>query len=75
MAWWAAVKKHFVRLLVWFEIQQPAIRLTVLALIVLIPTAGIYSFKFIHNRAALAAQVGTMGSDGDAAQALHRLYR
>ena len=65
----AAVKKRFGRLLAWFAIQQWAIRVLVLALIVLIPAAGIYSFKLIHNRAALAGQVETMGGESRAGEA------
>jgi cell division protease FtsH len=63
---WFAVKKSAGRLLVWFEIQPPVIVFTLLALVVLIPAAGIYSLNLIQKRAALAGQVEGTVVDGKA---------
>lgn len=70
---WFALKKSAVRLLVWFEIQPLAIKLATLALVVLLPAAGIYSFSFIPKRADLARQVGTMTVDGTAGDGMGSL--
>jgi cell division protease FtsH len=70
---WLAVKRSAGRLLVWLEIQPPVITLAVLALAVLIPAAGIYSFGLIHQRAALAGQVETMVVGGKAGDGLWSL--
>jgi len=37
-------------------------KLTLLALILLIPASGIYAFKLVHSRAALPDQVQPMGA-------------
>jgi cell division protease FtsH len=57
---WFAIKKVFRWLLDWFAIQRLAIRLTVLAVAVLIPATGVYSFVLLHQQASLAAEVKAM---------------
>jgi len=51
------------QLLAWFQVRPPAVRLALLAMIVLIPAAGFLSIRFMHNRAALEAQVEIMAVD------------
>jgi cell division protease FtsH len=57
---WFAIKKVFRWLLDWFAIQRLAVRLAVLAVAVLIPATGIYSFTLLHQQASLAAEVKAM---------------
>jgi cell division protease FtsH len=57
------IKKAASRLQDWFVIQSAAVRLTVLAVALLIPATGIYSFMLIQKQAALAEQVKTMAAD------------
>jgi len=73
MVRWSVLKKSIGRLLVWFEIQPLAIKLSVLALLVLFPVAGIYSSRLIHKHAVLAEQVETMGVDGHGGERLWSL--
>ena len=73
MVRWSVLKKSIGRLLVWFEIQPLAIKLSVLALVVLFPVAGIYSSRLIHKHAVLAEQVETMGVDGHGGERLWSL--
>jgi len=73
MGLWRAVKKSAGQLLVWFESQPQAIMVTLLALIVLIPAAGIYSFSLVHKRAALVGQVETMVTDSKAGDGMWSL--
>ncbi|MGZ5054079.1 MAG: AAA family ATPase, partial [Methylobacter sp.] len=54
------IKKTASRLQDWFAIQSIAVRLTVLAVALLIPTSGIYAFMLIQKQAAVAEQVKTM---------------
>src|SRR5512133_1153583 len=70
---WFAVKKSAGRLLVWFEIQPPVIVFILLALVVLIPAAGIYSFGVIQKRAALGGQVEGLVADGKAGDGVRSL--
>ena len=67
------VKKSAGRLLVWFENKPPLIMFILLALVVLLPVAGAYSFSLISKRAALAVQVETMVVDGAAGDELWSL--
>jgi cell division protease FtsH len=64
--WWLALKKAPSRLQDWFVIQSVPVKLTVLALAVLIPATGIYSFTLLQNQAALAEQVKAMAVAGGA---------
>jgi len=73
MVRWSVLKKSIGRLLVWFEIQPLAIKLSVLALVVLFPVAGIYSSRLIHKHAVLAEQVETMVVDGHGGERLWSL--
>jgi len=73
MVRWSVLKKSIGRLLVWFEIQPLAIKLSVLALLVLFPVAGIYSSRLIHKHAVLAEQVETMVVDGHGGERLWSL--
>jgi cell division protease FtsH len=70
---WLAIRKAANRLQDWFVIQSPAVRLTVLALAVLIPATAIYSFTLIQKQAAVAEQVKTMAVAGKAGEALWTL--
>ena len=65
-----AIKNAARRLLDWFVIQSKAVRLTVLAVALLIPATGIYSFMLIRKQAAVAEQVKTMSVAGKAGEAL-----
>ncbi|WAK00991.1 AAA family ATPase [Methylobacter sp. YRD-M1] len=64
-----AIKKAAGRLQDWFVIQSAAIKLTVLAVALLIPATGIYSFTLIKKQAAAAEQVKAMTA-GEAAWTL-----
>lgn len=61
---WFAIKKTASRLQDWFVIQSLAVRLTVLAMAVLIPATGVYSVTLLREQAALAEQVKTMAAAG-----------
>jgi cell division protease FtsH len=65
-----AIKKSASRLQDWFVIQSAAVRLAVLAVALLIPATGIYSFMLIQKQAAVAEQVKAMTAD-DAAWTLN----
>lgn len=64
MGRWFVIKKAASRLQDWFVIQAVAVKLTVLAMVILIPATGIYSFTLIQKRTAVAAQVKTMVAEG-----------
>ena len=70
---WLAIRKAANRLQDWFVIQSPAVRLTVLAIAILIPATAIYSFTLIQKQAAVAEQVKTMAVAGKAGEALWTL--
>ncbi|MGJ0484680.1 MAG: AAA family ATPase [Methylomicrobium sp.] len=61
-----AIKKAASRLQDWFVIQSAAVKLTVLAVALLIPITGIYSFMLIQKQAAVAEQVKTMAAGAEA---------
>ena len=63
---WLAIKKATSRLQDWFVIQSLAVKLTVLAMAVLIPASGLYSFTLLRKQAAVAEQVKTMAVAGNA---------
>ena len=69
---WLAIKKAASRLQDWFVIQSVAVRLTVLALVVLIPATAIYSFALIRKQAAMAEQVRAMAVAGNAGDGMWR---
>jgi cell division protease FtsH len=58
-----AIKKAASRLQDWFVIQSMPVKLTVVAVVLLIPATGIYSFILIQKQAAMAEQVKTMATD------------
>ncbi len=70
---WLAIKKLVSRLQDWFVIQPVAVKLTVLAMVVLIPATGVYSFTLIQNQAAVAEQVKTMAVAGKAGERMWML--
>ena len=70
---WFAIKKTASRLQDWFAIQAVAVKLTVLAMAVVIPITGIYSFTLMQKRAALAEQVKTMAVAGQAGEGVWTL--
>ncbi|PHV05031.1 AAA family ATPase [Janthinobacterium sp. BJB412] len=57
---WLAIKKLASRLQDWFVIQSVFVKLALLAIILLIPATGIYSFTLLQKQAAVAEQVKTM---------------
>jgi len=61
-----AVKKAAGRLQDWFVIQSMAVKLTVLAVALLIPATSIYSFMLMQKQAAMAEQIKTMSARGEA---------
>jgi cell division protease FtsH len=60
---WTAIKKVANRLQDWFVIQSGFVKVTVLAIAVLIPVTGLYSLAIIQKQAAVAEQVRTMSAD------------
>lgn len=64
---WLNLKKLGARLSDWFSIQSPALKAMVLAVAILIPVTGIYSFSIWQRQVAVAEQVkamaGQTGSD------------
>jgi cell division protease FtsH len=64
------IKKTASRLQDWFMIQALPVKLAVLAIVLLIPTTGIYAFMLIQKQAAVAEQVKTMTA-GEEAKALN----
>jgi cell division protease FtsH len=57
---WLNLKKLGARLSDWFTIQSPALKAMVLAVLILIPVTGIYSFTVWQRQAAVAEQVKAM---------------
>ncbi|MBL1265273.1 AAA family ATPase [Methylomicrobium sp. RS1] len=57
------IKKAVGRLQDWFVIQSVVIKLTVLAVALLIPVTGIYSFMLVQRQAAMIEQIKTMAAD------------
>lgn len=64
---WLSLKKLASRLSDWFTIQSTAVKMVLVAVAILIPVTGIYSFTVWQRQAAVAAQVkamaGQSGSD------------
>jgi len=58
------VKKAAGRLLDWFVFQPLAVKLTILAMALLIPATAVYSFTYLRQQAAVAEQVKAMAVDG-----------
>lgn len=71
---WIAVRKFVSRLLDWFVIQSPLVRLGVLVMGALILLTGIYSLSLISKQAAVTRQVKAMtvaGKDGEGVWSLN----
>lgn len=62
MGLWLATKKSASRLQDWFVIQAMAVKLTVLALALLIPATAVYSVSVLQKQAAVAEQVKAMAA-------------
>lgn len=64
---WPSLKKLASRLSDWFTIQSTAVKMVLVAVAILIPVTGIYSFTVWQRQAAVAAEVkamaGQSGSD------------
>jgi cell division protease FtsH len=60
------LKKAAGRLLDWFVFQSLAVKLTILAMALLIPVSAVYSFTFVRKQAAVAEQVRAMAVAGKA---------
>lgn len=67
---WFAIKKAASRLQDWFTIQSPALKVMALAVAILIPATGIYSFTLLRKQAAVAEQVKVMMVAGSAGEAV-----
>lgn len=65
---WLDIKKAASRLQDWFTIQRTLVKLVVLAIVILIPVSGIYSFKLSQKQAAIAEQVRAMTVSGPAGE-------
>jgi cell division protease FtsH len=70
---WLAIMKAARRLQDWFVIQSTVVKLTMLAVALLIPATGIYSFMLIQKQAALAEQVKAMAFAGKAGEEMWTL--
>lgn len=65
---WLSIKKAASRVSDWFVIQSNAVKLLVIAVALMIPATGIYSFVLWQKQAAVAEQVRAMAAaDGIAA--------
>jgi len=61
---WLSIKKAASRLSDWFVIQTQPVKLMVIAMALMIPVTGIYSFVLMQRQAAVAEQVRTMADAG-----------
>jgi cell division protease FtsH len=59
---WLSIKKAAARLSDWFVIQSAGIKLLVIAMALMIPATGIYSFVLMQKQAAVADQVRSMAA-------------
>jgi cell division protease FtsH len=57
---WLLAKKLATRMQDWFTIQSLAIRVLVIAIVVLIPATGVYSFALMQKQAAVAQELKSM---------------
>jgi cell division protease FtsH len=65
---WISIKKAVARLSDWFVIQSVPVKAMVIAMALMIPATGIYSFVLVQKQAAVAEQVRAMTAvDGIAA--------
>ena len=70
---WTAIKKAANRLQDWFVIQSGFVKITVLAIAVLIPVTGLYSLMIVQKQAAVAEQVRTMSADAQGGEGVWTL--
>ena len=62
---WVSIKKAAARFSDWFVIQTTAVKVMVVAMALMIPVTGIYSFVLMQRQAAMAEQVRAMAhADG-----------
>jgi len=59
---WPSIKKAASRFSDWFVIQTIAVKVMVIAMALMIPATGIYSFVLMQRQAAVAEQVRTMAA-------------
>jgi len=57
---WVSIKKAVARLSDWFVIQSVPVKAMVIAMALMIPATGIYSFVLVQKQAAVAEQVRAM---------------
>jgi cell division protease FtsH len=65
---WNTIKKAAGRLQDWFVLQTVAVKLAVLAIVVLIPATALYSFSLIQKQTAVAEQIKAMTDVGKAGE-------
>ena len=70
---WATFKKSANRFQDWFAIQRIFVRLTVLAIAILIPVTGFYSLMLMEKQAVVAEQVKSMAAAGKAGEGMWTL--
>ncbi|WBY01893.1 AAA family ATPase [Ramlibacter tataouinensis] len=61
---WLSIKKAAARVSDWFVIQSAAVKLLVVAVLLMIPVTGIYSIVLMQKQAAVAAEVQAMAQAG-----------
>jgi cell division protease FtsH len=59
---WLLVRKCAARVQDWFVIQSLAVRVLVIAIAILIPASGVYSFALLQKQAVVAQEVKTMAA-------------
>ncbi len=67
---WSAIKKAANRVQDWFVIQSTPVKLSVLAIAILIPVTGIYSIVLLQKHAAVAEQIRNMSVTGKTGEGL-----
>lgn len=70
---WALIKKAANRLQDWFVIQPLAVKLSVMAIAILIPLSAAYSLLLIQKQATMAEQVRNMSVAGKGGESLWTL--
>ena len=70
---WLAIKKAANRLQDWFVVQPLAVKLSVLAIAILIPVTGFYSFMLNQKQAAVAEQIRSMSVSGKTGEGIWAL--
>jgi cell division protease FtsH len=59
---WLLARKFAARVQDWFSIQSPAVRMLVIAIAILIPASGVYSFVLMQKEAVVAREVRSMAA-------------